>query len=155
MDLFQTEQSLVEKVLEENYLIALQELGLEGYYVLKSLSEAKEIVEGSRSNPEPSEAEAKVLSAKNLFKTYSANASILIKRITGVLTEIRCMSFLPESHRRQKTTTLWIPGAPLSGRTLLLFLLFTGVAIAVSWGLQVTAVNCDSTAQLRKKLTFR
>jgi len=95
MDLFQTEQSRVEKILEENYLIALQELGLEGHYVLKSLSEAKEIVEGSRSNPEPREGEAKILLAKNLLNTYSANASVLIKRITGVLTEIRYMSFLP------------------------------------------------------------
>jgi hypothetical protein len=145
MDIFQTEQSRVEKILEENYLIALQELGLKGHYVLTSLSEAKEIVEGSRYNPEPSEGEAKVLFAKNLLKAYSANASVLIKRITGVLTEIRYMSFLPESHRRQKTTTLWIPGAPLSGRTLLLFLLFTGVGIAVSWALHVTAVICDST----------
>jgi len=155
MDLFQTEQSRVEKILEENYLIALQELGLEGHYVFKSLSEAKEIVEGSRSNPEPCKGEAKVLLAKNLLKTYSENASVLIKRITGVLTQIRYMSFLPESHRRQKTTTLWIPGAPLSGRTLLLFLLFTGVAIAVSWALHVTAIICDSRSQLPKKLTIR
>ena len=100
MDIFQTEQSRVDKRLED-HLIPLQDLGLQGQIILGVLSDAKRAVEASKLDPKSDDAGIDLEAVKKQLDAYSTNAGLLVKTFTSIVTQIKYGSLSLQAHKYQ------------------------------------------------------
>jgi len=91
MDMFQTEHSRVEKRLE-NYLLPLQDLGSQGYEISKALYQTKDSLQSNQIQ-QKEEAQVELGKLKKQLNIYSADASVVVKSMAAVLTDIRYVWF--------------------------------------------------------------